>query len=527
MYDSLETYYDGREIPSGEVVSCDLCIIGAGAAGITIAREFAKTNQRVLILESGDLSFDEDTNELDRLIVTGHAYPELSCRLRYFGGTTNHWGGHCVPIRPSVFEKREWIPYSGWPFGIEELHPYYARAHQIIELGPYDYDPQPVAKRLGYKLFPFDPAQLETSLSRYHRQRFGIRYRQDLENARNVSVMLYANITSINLDDYKRVVTDVSVNTLTGNSFSVQAKLFVLATGGIENARLLLLSDRDMPAGLGNQNDLVGRFFQEHIWYKSGYILPVDQDEAKVALYGNEIPYERQYAVRCHLVLPERRVRELQIPEYRVELQIRRTRSLFPSVQSAHKLKKSIESLDLDEISATDILNVARDPGPPLAEAIGVVEKPLVYEFANYVEQVPNPDSRVTLSSQVDVLGQRRAILNWQLSSLDKEGIKRAQQVIAQEVGRSGIGRMNVHFPEEETILEGAKGGCHHMGTTRMHVDPKQGVVDSDCRIHGLENIYVAGSSVFPVAGFPNPTLTITALAVRLVDHLKLQFAKL
>ena len=526
MYNRFDKYFDSREVPSGEVINCDLCVIGGGAAGITVAREFANTNQSVCVLESGGLYFDKDINELNKLEVTGHDYPELGSRLRYFGGTTNHWGGHCVPIRQSVFNKREWIPYSGWPFGIEELHPYYTQAHQVMEIGPYDYDPRPVADRLGYKLLPFDPANVETSLSRYHRQRFGERYRQNLEDAHNISVMLYATATSINLDVDKRFVTDVTVNTLAGNHFTVRAKFFVLAAGGIENARLLLLSNSDMPNGLGNQNDLVGRFFQEHIWYKSGFILPIDQNAETVALYRNEIPFEEKYAVRCHLVLPEAKVRELRIPEYRVELNIKHSLDYFPSVVSARNITKNVKSFDLDEISATDILNVISDPMSPIASIMGD-DPPLVYGFSNYVEQIPNPDSRVTLSNQVDALGQRRAALNWQISSLDKEGIIRSQQVIAQEVGRQGIGRMNMFFPEEDTIMESATGGYHHMGTTRMHSDPRQGVVDSDSRIHGLENIYVAGSSVFPVSGFANPTLTITALAIRLSDHLKLRFGKL
>lgn len=522
MYENLSKYFDSREVPTGEEISCDLCIIGAGAAGITVARELANNKQRVCLLESGGLEYDQDIHELTKLDVKGHSYPEQGSRLRYFGGSTNHWGGHCVPISRSVFEKREWIPYSGWPFGIEMLHPYYVRAHKILGIGPYDYDPVPVANRLGHKLLPFDSTKVESSLSRYHRERFGERYRQDLDDAGNVTVMLYATVTSLNLDAHKRFVTDVSVNTLAGNHFRVRAKYFVLATGGIENARLLLLSNGDIAAGVGNQNDLVGRFFQEHIWYENGFILPIDQDAAAVELYRREVPFEEDYGVRCHLTLPEQKVRELQIPEYRAELHIKHSREFLPSVQSARKLKEKIASFDLDEISAADILNIISDPMSPLAVMTGDENAPLVYGFENYVEQVPNPESRVMLSSETDRLGQPRAQLNWQFSSLDEEGIKRAQQVIASEVGRAGIGRMHI----SPVNIEDATGGNHHIGTTRMHADPRQGVVDSDCRIHGLENIYIAGSSVFPVAGFANPTLTITALAVRLGDHLKSRFAE-
>jgi hypothetical protein len=140
---------------------------------------------------------------------------------------------------------------------------------------------------------------------------------------------------------------------------------------------------------------------------------------------------------------------------------------------------------------------------------------PTVYILENYVEQVPNPDSRVGLARRRDALGLNRATLRWQLSELDKIGIRTAHQVIAAEVGRTGFGRMRIEMPEEEEVLlAGAEGGPHHMGTTRMHDDPRRGVVDADCRIHGLKNAYIAGSSVFPTGGYINPTLTIVE-----VDH--------
>lgn len=527
MYKNLKNYVDSRNMPAGETIGFDVCIIGGGAAGITIAQEFANSKQKICLLESGGLYFDKDIYELTTLDVNkaGHEYPDKGSRLRYLGGTTNHWGGHCVPIRPSVFKTRDWIPYSGWPFGIEEMHPYYERAHKIIGIGPYDYAPKPVASKLGYKLFPFDSKKVVSTLSRYHRQRFGERYKSELDNADNITVMLYATVTTFNLNNDKNAVSDVLVETLTGNKFSVKAKVFILATGGIENARLLLLNNKDLPAGLGNQNDLVGRFFTEHIWYNNGYIVPVDQNPDNVDLYMKEIPYEDNYSVRCHVRLTESKIRELQIPEYRVELHTRHEKIILPSVNSARSIKNKIMSFDLDEISAKDIYNVIKDPVSVINKLRGVDYKPLVYGFSNYTEQIPNPNSRVTLSPEKDALNQNRAALNWQLSDLDKKGILFSQQLIAQEVGRAGIGRMKILIPDEEkTILEGSIGGYHHMGTTRMHNDPKHGVVDANCRIHGLANIYIAGSSVFPCCGAVNPTLTITALAVRLADHLKNQF---
>jgi choline dehydrogenase-like flavoprotein len=520
-------FHDSREVPSGTTLSCDVCVIGAGGAGITLARELATTKAEVVLLESGGLEYDDDIEALNTLKVTGHHYLEDGSRLRFFGGTTNHWGGQCVPLRPITFEKRDWIPHSGWPFGIEALHSYYARAHEVLEIGPYDYRPEPVAARLGYTLFPFAPETVETILSRYHAQRFGERYGHDLDAAANISVYLNATVTAINLDEDRGFVRDLAVKALAGNGFTVEPRYVVLAAGGIENARVLLLNDHQVEGGLGNQHDLVGRFFMDHIFYNSGLIVPADQDEAKVKLYAEEIPYEGDYAVRCHLAMPEDQVRALEIPGYRVELRVGHTHRWYPAVTSFMRMVDLAGQLDLDYVTATDILNVLSDPGSVLSYLMDSGDAPLIYGFGNYAEQVPNPDSRVRLIHDTDALGQRMTELDWRLSRLDEDGIRKAQHLIAREAGRTGVGRMKVFLPEaEDEVLPAARGGNHQMGTTRMHADPKQGVVDADCRLHGVENLYVAGSSVFPTSGWATPTLTIVALAIRLADHLKGRLAR-
>lgn len=527
-FENLKAFFDSRQVPNGKVLECDLCIIGGGPAGISIAREFLHSNTRVVLLESGGMWLDEDIEALNTLTVTGQTYPETGSRLRFFGGTGNHWGGHCAPMTQGSLEKRDWIEYSGWPFGIDELNPYYPRAHEVIEIGPYDYRSESTAERLGLNLLPFDPAVVKSQMSRYHAQNFGFRYAEELDAASNIDVFLYATVTSINLDAQKRFVSDVEVATLAGNRFEARAKIFILATGGIENARVLLLSDHDMAHGVGNQNDLVGRFFMDHIAYHGGFMLPFDQNLESIQFYARENYVEENYDVRGHLILAEKRLRELKIPEYRVELQPGFSREYFSSVQSAFKLKKFLMSLDADYISLDDVVTILKDLGSPLKYMVGDFNAPFVYGFLNHVEQSPNPDSRITLSEKRDALGQRLSKLHWQLRDLDIEGISLAQRAIGKQAGISEIGRMNVSLPEKITkIPQGVRGVQHHMGTTRMDTDPKRGVVDADCRIHGVENIYVAGSSVFPTAGYPNPTLTLVALAIRLADHIKIELARL
>ena len=146
--------------------------------------------------------------------------------------------------------------------------------------------------------------------------------------------------------------------------------------------------------------------------------------------------------------------------------------------------------------------------------------------FMNELEQAPNPASRVRLIEQRDALGMPRVQLEWRLSGLDKRSIRRAHELLARELGRAGLGRLQLMLSEDEHRWPPELGGGrHHMGTTRMHRDPARGVVDPDCRVHGVGNLYVAGSSVFPTVGAANPTLTIVALALRLADHLVEQLA--
>ena len=525
MLETLNSYHDSRKISPDQPLEYDLVIIGGGAAGITIAKEFANTKLNICLLESGGLKYEQEIEDLNSVKIIGHNYYGNGSRLRYFGGSTNHWGGHCAPLRNITFEKRDWIPYSGWPFGLEELKPYYKRAHKIIELGDFDYDQHKMSERLDHPILPFDSENVETQLSRYHRQRFGLTYQNTLNDADNISIFLYATVTSINLTSNKHRVKNLTVKTLKGNQFTVTAKKYVLATGGIENARILLLNNQDMPNGLGNENDLVGRFFQEHIWFKRGFILPIDQKIDNVEIYRSEIKLGKKHAIRCHLILSEACVRELRIPEFRAELDIKRTKEYYDSVRSTNNLKRSAQNSE-HKVSSSDIWNILKDPVTPIKNELGIGEKHLVYGFKNSVEQVPNPNSRIVLNQDKDALGQNHVSIDWQLTDLDQQGIVCAHQLIAKEVGKSNIGRMNVYTPEEEDeILEGAIGGSHHMGTTRMHNDPKQGVVDHTCRIHNLDNMYIGGSSVFPTVGFSNPTLTITALAIRLADHLKIKFS--
>ena len=518
------SFVDGRAIANGQQIQSDVCVIGAGAAGITLALEFIGAPFRVALIESGGLEPDWATQELYKGANTGHPYFELdTVRSRLFGGTTDVWGGHCVPMRSINFEPLPWIPYSGWPITRNQLDPFYQRAHQVARMGEYNYNPMTLALQPGKALFPFDDSKVITVGSRYNPLHFGKQYAAEIRNSPNITTYLYSNVVSINRHRDSDVITDVELKTLQGNRFHINAKYFILSTGGIENTRLLLLSNNVQSSGLGNQNDLVGRFFMEHIWYPNGYFVPTNQN-AIFDFYTRHHPIANDIDIMAHISFPEAVIRRERIPDFRAEIGL----EYIPEAD-AIPTQRTIGDKPIGSGSSgnwdRDIVNMLCE----IAPACDRTQQPrglIRYRLGNYSEQVPNPESRITLVGKKDALGYRRVQLHWQLTELDKWGIRRAQELIAQEVGRSGFGRLRMELKdEEELLLKEARGGAHHMGTTRMGDDPKTSVVDKNCRVHGLHNLYVAGTSVFPTGGFANPTLTVVALSIRLADHVKTQFS--
>ncbi|MGE0744772.1 MAG: GMC oxidoreductase [Rhodospirillales bacterium] len=510
-------FVDARTLDDGAVIDCDLCIMGAGAAGITLAMQFAGGPLRVVVIESGGLDFDDDTHALLGADSVGHPYPALEMsRLRYLGGTTNHWGGHCVPLRPIDLEKRDWIPDSGWPVGWEELERYYRRAHRVLWIGDCDYDPDSVAAQANLPLLPIDSRDgVETVVSRYHAVRFGEVYREALRRAPNVAVHLWANAVEVVRSAESRRVTAVRTRTLDGRAHTVRAARFVLALGGIENARLLLASRSVEPHGLGNAHDLVGRYFLEHIWLPVGLVVPDDRD-AVYSLYVDEQEQPAGYRFRAHLALGAVAQRRLRVAGFRAELGL-------IEVPNAVNSAEAIVTFDWEGELRDHLRRTVEDADEVIGYLMGTIGFGGYY-LRNYFEPMPNRDSRVVLSDRRDPLGQPRATVDWRLSPADFETLRTAHAVIATSLQRAGFGALRSPLLTDPSgRLDHATGGCHHCGTTRMSDDPRRGVVDADGRVHGLDNLYCAGSSVFPTVGYANPTLTIVALAIRLADHLKRQ----
>src|SRR5215210_437567 len=182
---------DGRDVRAGTVMRADCCVIGSGAAGITIARELARTRASVVLLESGGFDFDPRTQALNAGDIVGERLDPVNplrlqdTRLRYFGGTTNHWAGYCRPFEPGDLERRDHVPDSGWPFGRAELDPWYRLAHDVIQIGPFEYDPAAWDAQRGSGLPLIANERFETSLYQIRGLQFGQAYRNELTGARN------------------------------------------------------------------------------------------------------------------------------------------------------------------------------------------------------------------------------------------------------------------------------------------------------------------------------------------------------
>ena len=533
---------DMRGVADGRSLVTTVCIIGAGVAGITLARELEKQGIDTCVLESGGLTADDATRDLARGEAVGFDYQFADgCRGRFLGGSSNCWGGWCRPLDAWDFEPRDWIPLSGWPFGLDELDPWYRKAHEVLKLGPVNFEPQfweQAIARQDVRRLPLSTGDVRDTISQFSPPvRFGREYRHELARARFVRVFLYANVTQIMPDPLCTRIERLSIRTLTGRQATVSARWFVLATGGIENARLLLASNQVATDGLGNAHGLVGRYFMDHPRMLKGSIHWVPA-WSRNKLYDIKYNYMNR-AVSAHgtkiaaqLALTRKAQEREQLLNARLSFC-----SEFPGegsagAQALFRLKQSLLKKDQPGWRLSgDLLTMARDPLNTFSYGFTRFFHPRAMikkvSFQVIIEPAPDADSRVTLSvDQRDALGIPRVRVDWRLSDLVKHTADRTLSLIANELQVTKLARVDVGPSIQvhgwPSTME-KEGTWHHMGTTRMHDHPRYGVVNRDGKVHGLANLYVAGSSVFPTAGANFPTITITALSLRLASHLTMQ----
>jgi choline dehydrogenase-like flavoprotein len=522
--------FDGRSMPPEARLDVDLCIIGAGPAGISMACEFANSTVRVAVLESGGLDQEPDIDRLGAGDSVGYPYDALErARVRGIGGTSLHWaasetegdeGWPARPLEPLDFEVRPGRPLSGWPFRYQDLEPYYRRAQVVARLGPFDYDAA-TWEREGARRLPLGDG-VETVILQRGPLSFA-HHVGTLAAASNISLIHHATVTRLVTAAGGGRIVEAIARPRSDSTISVLARRYVLATGGIENARILLLTNEARPRGLGNGNDLVGRYFMERLSARGGVLVPTDGDiEGRATLYSNHLVD----GTRVHgaLTLPPETIRREQLTN--AILWLRAVPKAFTSegARSAATLVRGLRRQPHIDGVPRHVRNVIADldqvASTVWSHLRSVQKRPEVFQVAFQAEATPQADSRVTLSPTRDSYGLPRARLDWRIAEDDFRSIRRTIDLIDARLQETGVGRIIRKFGDERppTMIVG---NFHHLGTTRMAADARRGVVDENCRVHETENLYVAGSSVFPSAGFANPTLTIVALAIRLADHLK------
>jgi choline dehydrogenase-like flavoprotein len=505
---------DAREVAGSAELHADLCIVGAGPAGLVLARELVGIDRTVILLESGGSDTEPAAQELNRGDVNGIAYSGLDqTRHRQIGGTTNTWntplrtlmGAKYVPLDPWDFEPRSGPGPSGWPFDGAALRTYYRRAQGVCGLGAFDYTgertggsasalplPSPI---LSPAIYQFGPAALFTQT-----------YPEQLAASNNVTLLHQGTACGLRIDSNARTATGIDVATLSGTRFRIRARLFVLAAGAVENARLLLLSrepGRDAP---GNAGGWVGRCFMEHPRDRSLRLIPAGPEVYRQAAFYDRHEWDNGVTTAGRMAFDPRIGERSELPNASI--------TLLPlprdSAPGARLLKRVARRLGAPRLAAT----------APRGYGWSTTDCPdrhyRGFQLLLNLEQFPHPENRIVLGAKPDRLGLQRAALHWQWRAPDQSRLDRLRETIAEAFRATELGRIEMDRNARPDLS-----AHHHAGTVRMHDTPRQGAVDADTRVHGMDNLYVTGSAVFPTAGYANPTLTIVALALRLADHLK------
>jgi choline dehydrogenase-like flavoprotein len=540
---------DGRSLSTDETVETDVCVVGAGPTGLVIATALARAGVGVTVVESGDRERTDWAQELAANDAVDGSFQRLGgSRCRQLGGTANVWeirfdgqggGVRHLPLDEIDFEERAWLPHSGWPFGCRTLDPYYERAQVACGLGPYRYGAEEWAEDGGRPL-PLDPTRVRTAVFQVGRNvPFTRTHLDELAHSRTARILTNLTVVELETESDAGRVRAARARRPDGTAVAVEARAFVLAAGGVENPRLLLVSHAARPAGLGNEHDLVGRFLMDHPFVRGGVLVPHERSLIGASRLYDLRPRDGGVGVMGHLALAEDVRRRERLLGVGIVLFPRRARVPVDALEPLRALRRRPHArrrLREQLGHASRLLRVLPSLPPAVYARLrhhelylssfnraGWSRRPELvdrldrFDVAFMTEQAPDPENRITLGDDRDPLGVPRAVVSTRWGAEERRTVRRTRELLAAELARAEVGTL-VH---ERELRVGSPTAHHHIGTTRMSTDPRTGVVDADCRVHGTANLFVAGSSVFPTGGYANPTLTIVALALRLADHLQ------
>lgn len=519
MIIDLETTSGGLELNS------DLCIVGSGAAGLAIATEMIQTRMNVVLVESGGQEHEPLTQALYDVAITGLPHPgSTRGRFRILGGSTTRWGGQALPLMPSDFEKREWVPNSGWPISFEELREYYERASRFLLLDQLNFDTDLFAYLRTHPP-SFDKDRLWYHFSKWSpKPNLREHYLPDIRTSNTCTLLLHANLTEVQLEEHQNRIASIQVRSLKGQSAALRAQAFVLCVGGIETARLLLANNKQATSGIGNERGLVGRFFQDHPSAFVGWLNSSDSTRTQ-RLFNVFHKRGVKYSVRCTATPQwQRKQKTLNISMGTTFVQDDST------LQDVKDVYVALRQGRFDPNFLPKFLRAMRHPVSALLPAYYFTLRSRSFAPAARIgialtsEQEPNPESRILLSDKTDSLGMPRADVCWRLTDMTLHTMRQFTQILCEEFRRAAIGEIALEpwvVEDSSEWTNHVTDQYHHIGTARMHDSPSYGVVDRNCRVHSVSNLFIGSSAVFPTSGHSNPTLTIIALCIRLADRLR------
>jgi choline dehydrogenase-like flavoprotein len=518
-----------------------VAVIGAGPVGLKVALDLADAGIDVVLIESGR----QDLSDAEIAEPLRHAPMALSVQ-RGFGGTSRLWGGRAVAFDPIDFADRDWLPESGWPLTEAEIRPWYATAAAFLDCGPPLFSeawPDALPQHLdGLRLDALERWCAQPDMARVHGER--------VKAHPKIALALDTTVLRIAVDPVGHAALEVAQG---ANRLTLTPRAIVVAAGGVETARLLLASRRDQPQLFGGAEGPLGRFYMGHVF---GAIADIQflraGDDARFDFFKDasgryvrrRFTLDAATQTRLQLVnlaaWPE--LPELYDPAHRSAILSLAYLGLRLPIVGPRLMAEAIRRRKLGEGPArigAHLWNVLKGaPGAAwfaanfLTARRAKVRLPGFfvrnaahrYAFHFHAEHLPAADSQVTLGETCDALGMPRARIDLRFSARDAEAILATHDAMATRLEAAGIARIEHRLPEAKraaAILALASDGFHQVGTARMAGDPRRGVVDADARVHGVANLYLAGSAIFPSSGQANPTLLAVALAARLADHLK------
>lgn len=519
-------FSDAAELPDNAQLDCDICIIGAGPAGLVLADGLAKTGLQICLTEAGGLTLESEHPVRRVFDQLGHPITDHP-RTRYFGGMSNIWGGvrglhvRLLPLDPIDFEVRPWVSESGWPMSYQDLKPFYDQACNLMdEIPSGGFDVQ----RHGDQLLDafHDDVMQSTMINLANPISFGRRYQETLSQARNIRVLLNSYATEIEESGSESRISLIRAVASNGRQHQLSAKTFVLACGGLETARLMLASRRKHEGGVGNQHDLVGRYYMQHP--KGGHGLLTLRRHCKASGYAEGFRSNDRPMQAC-ITLPKEQQRREGLLNHRLVL------APFQQLSESHAARlysqfracrrEGFNDAAMRRVVFKNAIGMPRIAASACWRIIrSLPSGTLPYRVINHMEQRPDPASRVELSRKRDRFGVPKLRTIWRINAEEKRSLCRLHELLAGNLKRYGLGQLHSSLDADMDDWPISSSSSHDLGTARMHDHPRHGVTDADGRVHGVDNLYVVGGALFPTGGHANPTLTIIALALRLTDCL-------